>query len=190
MKILRPLPVLILVLLPLMMSTSAARGHGYIERTEPEDGAELDQSPEIINIWFNEPLQPDTGSVSIISGSGESIEALSVQHDPDDDTLITAEIPPNLPDAAYIVTVRAVVVSDGHEPTGSFVFWVGEKITAGTRNTVENTAPEQSSPAYGLVILFLGVMILSGATGYFWNQQQQELAILRPNTESDHFTLE
>ena len=174
------------VLIPmlLLVSTSIVLAHGYIERTEPEDGAELDHSPEVINIWFNEPLQPDSGSISIINGKGENIEPLSVRQDTDDTTLISAEIPPNLPDGAYIVTASAVVVSDGHQPAGSFVFWIGEK------NTDSSSTRKSAAPAYELVILFLGVMIVSGVTGYFWNQRQQELAIIRPDADSDHFTFE
>ena len=139
----------ILLIIGLMIVILPVSAHGFIERSTPADGDVLSESPQSVKIWFNEPLQADTGAITIVDGAGNSIEPLRVFHDPSDNTLLVAELPPNLPDAAYIVTASAVVVSDAHAPSGSIVFWVGERAQAAPQN-------EGQSPAYGVVALFFG----------------------------------
>jgi len=177
-------PLLLLILLLIFVIPASA--HGFIERSEPEDGAVLGESPEAVKIWFSEALQPDTGSITMVDGAGNSIEPTRIYHDSSDDTLLIAELPPDLPESAYIVTASAVVVSDGHAPNGSIVFWVGER----SASTAQN---ERDLPAYGMVALFFTVMVAFTGAGIYWiSRDAAPLDITPPDFDdsSTHFPME
>ena len=167
----------------LLIAVIPAAAHGFIERSQPEDGAVLSQSPEMVKIWFSEPLQPDSGAITIVDGAGNSIESARVYHDSADNTLLIAELPPILPESAYIVTASAIVISDAHAPSGSIVFWVGEKSQAAAQAATD-------SPAYGVVALFFGVMLVFGGVGIV--RYRREFDINKPdfNETSNHYSLE
>lgn len=172
-------------MLVLFFFVAMASAHGYIERTEPADGDELASSPTEIKVWFSEPLVPETGKISIINGNGESIAPLSVVHNPDDNTLLIAELPPNLPNNTYIINASATVVSDGHTPSNSIVFWVGERIDAVA------TSESTPRPAYELLALFFGAFAVAMGGAYLWNRSaNDELLPTYPTIQQDHFPLE
>ncbi len=165
------LAIYLLLMLLLAASVSPVLAHGYIERTDPADGAELDAPPQTLRVWFNEPLVPDSGQIRVTSGAGETITPLDVRHAPDDNALLIAEMPQGLPQGAYIDSASAVVVSDGHEPVGSIVFWVGARQQAAAEAT--------NTPQYSLLALFLGVMSGLGGLGW-WVNRRAGLAVERP----------
>lgn len=173
----------LLILAVLVFAAQSALAHGFLARTEPTDGAVLPRSPETVKVWFSEPIQPASGKISVISSGGRAIEIRNLRHDAADNTLLIAELPPNLPDGAYIVTASAVVVSDGHEPSGSFVFWVGAKQSAPAE-------AQKRSPAYGMVILFLGVLAAAGGASLWISRHMNGLDLQPPVESSDHFPLE
>jgi copper transport protein len=175
------IPLFLLILLLIVVIPVAA--HGFIERSDPEDDAVLSESPETVKIWFSEALVPGSGAISIVDGAGNTIEPLRVYHDPSDDTILIAELPPDLPESAYIVTASAVVVSDGHEPSGSIVFWVGERSAAGARN-------DSQSPAYGMVALFFGVMIACAGAGIALYRRDSAAIDVTPDHAATHYPLE
>lgn len=150
-------------------------GHGAVERSSPVDGSTVSQSPSQISIWYDEPLIPNTATVTILDMNGQQITPISVAYSPDDSTLIVATIPENLPDSVYIVNVSAAVVSDGHQSKGSFVFWV-------SADTAQDVTSIQ--PSYWIVGVFAGVALLLGSIGVFW-WRVDELRVERPTAESD-----
>lgn len=168
----------------MFLGISTVLAHGYVERTDPEDGAELSDSPETIRIWFNEPLIQDSGRISAIHSNTGSVIALGPTiHDTADPTLIYAGVQEELPEGAYIVTAKATVISDGHEPSNSFVFWVGQK----NRPTSDNS--DELEPAYGILVLFAG--LLGAASGIsWWMMRQKPLEILHPSQDITHISLE
>jgi methionine-rich copper-binding protein CopC len=173
------IPCFLLIFLIIMVIPASA--HGFIERSEPQDGAVLDTSPQTVKVWFSEALQPGTGTINMVDGAGNVIEPTRVYHDSADDRLLVAELPPNLPDSAYIVTASAVVVSDAHAPSGSIVFWIGEKAGAAA-------AKEANSPAYGMVALFFGVMMAFVGAGITWNRRDATPLDIKPPDFGDSST--
>jgi len=145
-----------------------AEAHGYIVQTDPVDGSQLAESPALIQVWFSEALQAGSGSIQVVSGGGMMIEPQRVWHAEDDPTLLLAELPTQLPAGAYIVTAAAVVISDGHQPSGSFVFWVGQR---------QQAAAPQARPAYGGLLVLLGVIATVGAVGYSWLRRRPPLEL-------------
>jgi len=173
------IPLFLLILLFIIVIPVAA--HGYIVKSEPEDGAVLENSPETVKIWFSEALVPDSGSISIVDGAGNTIEPARVYQDSADDTLLVAELPSDLPHAAYIAATSGVVVSDGHTVSGSIVFWVGPKSQAAAKNKGE-------SPAYSMVALFFGVMIAcAGAGTYLYRRETMDVT---PDSSATHYPME
>ncbi|MFP4323984.1 MAG: copper resistance protein CopC [Anaerolineales bacterium] len=177
---------LLALCLLLLSQAGSVAGHGYIERTDPADGAELATAPDMLRVWFSESLVPGTGTMRLTSGAGETISLENVRHTPDDDTLLLADLPDALPTGAYILTASAVVASDGHEPVGSIVFWVGERQQA----AADTTQAASTAPEYRLILLFGGVLGALGSIG-LWLNRRMGLAVERPaNWENiDHTAL-
>jgi copper transport protein len=179
---------ILVFLLILFTQSLVAAAHGSIERSDPADGSELDEVPRQVSVWFSEALVPDTATASVLGGNLSTIEPIEVSQSSEDTTLVVVSLPDNLPDGAYLVTVSAKVVSDGHTPKGSIAFWVGARPTS--------SAPaEQSSasPAFWIVPFFMGVLAVTGVFGWYWLRsddlamQAQESANTTTNT---HFPLE
>jgi methionine-rich copper-binding protein CopC len=169
----------------LMVTGLSVVAHGYVERTDPASSAELETAPEQIRVWFNEPLVDGSGTISAINSStGEPIAISETIHDADDDTMIYATVDETLPGGAYIVTVSATVISDGHEPSNSFVFWVGEK-----NATAQPALDEVSAdPNYMILGLFLGVFLAFSAVGFLLFRRNA-MDIDRPASDVSHFEL-
>jgi len=169
------------------LSVAPVAAHGYVERTDPADGAELAQSPSVIRAWFSEPLQADSASLTLINGEGQSFAFERVEMPADGgQILVEGTLAQSLPEGAYILTVSATVLSDGHQPTASIVFWVGQKPTAIVAPS--NPAPR---PAYALPFFFLLVGALSVGGVYLLNQWQGEsLSLADPTHTPSHYPLE
>jgi|GEM_PF-5691367 len=177
----RLLLMLVLCSISFSLNHGNLSAHGYIEETEPIDGAELDTAPSDITIIFSESLTPDSGKVTIVDGQGQAVIPERVYHAEDSDRILIAELPPELPEGAYIVTASAIVVSDGHEPTGSIVFWIGEKITA-------TPDDETSSPAYMMLGVFLAGFGIASIIGFF-TMQRAKLDVIPPSDEHSTYPI-
>jgi methionine-rich copper-binding protein CopC len=179
--------LVLLCLLICGLEIASVAAHGYVERTDPADGAELPQSPRVIRAWFSEPLQADSASLTLINSEGQPFAFERIEMPPDGgQILVEGTLAQGLPAGAYILTVSATVLSDGHQPTASIVFWVGQKPTA-----IVATPSPAPRPAYALPIFFLMVGALSVGGVYLLNQWQGEsLSLVDPSHTPPHYPLE
>jgi copper transport protein len=104
-----------------------ALAHGYIVRAIPEDRSVLEHAPAHVQYWFSEPLEPDFSSLNVRDQTGKSLVTGGVS--PDNPSLMTARLPRDLPDGAYIVDMRLAFASDGHVVAESRVFFVGQAVS-------------------------------------------------------------
>lgn len=123
-RIARPTPrilaVLALVLLPLLGLGSPALAHDTLVSTDPEDGAELQTSPEDVTLSFSDDVMSVSPVIRIVDADGE-IVADTAPEIAGPEATISLEAP--LAQGEYTVQWR-VVSSDGHPIEGDFTFTV------------------------------------------------------------------
>ncbi len=115
--------IILLLTFILVLPTQA---HGYIVRAIPEDRSTLQRPPTRLQYWFSEDLEPRFSELNLRDQSGEIIATGGV--DENNRTLLSLQVPPELPDGAYIVELRPAFASDGHVVAESRVFFVGDEV--------------------------------------------------------------
>ncbi|HNM49738.1 MAG TPA: copper resistance protein CopC, partial [Candidatus Obscuribacter sp.] len=112
--------------------------HGYLLRSIPEDRAVLEHAPARLQYWFSEGLESRFTTLTVRNQKGESVATGQVS--PDNNALLTARLPRNLPDGAYIVDMRIAFASDGHVVAQSTVFFVGKEVNGVNGKAAANQA--------------------------------------------------
>ena len=110
-----------------ILSFSPVSAHGYLLRSIPEDRAVLERAPARLQYWFSEGLESRFTSLTLRNQQGEVVATGEVS--PENNSLLAARLPRNLPDGAYIVDMRIAFASDGHVIAQSIVFFVGKEVS-------------------------------------------------------------
>ncbi|HLY25616.1 MAG TPA: copper resistance CopC family protein, partial [Aggregatilineales bacterium] len=162
----RRLPVLLTVILACLLASinrsQPAAAHGYIIRTIPDNQAVLTHAPSRIQVWFTENLEPKFSAISLSTDQGQAVTLTEMGVSPTNRAQISARLPNDLPDGAYIATIQAAFASDGHVVTDTLVFWIGQKSAGLSAN-----GPTQDANLFEVlwrIPLFLGTILLFGAT--------------------------
>ncbi len=123
----RTISLLSLLIFTLAISLSPVSAHGYLLRSIPEDGSVLERAPARIQYWFSEGLEARFSSLTVRNQQGEVVAEGGLA--PENNALLTARLPRDLPDGAYIVDMRIAFASDGHVIAQSRVFFVGQAVS-------------------------------------------------------------
>src|SRR3954470_14670903 len=83
-------------LVTLLLSLSPVSAHGYLLRSIPEDRAVLEHPPARLQYWFSEGLESRFTSLTLRDQKGNVVATGGVS--PDNNALLAARVPPNLPD--------------------------------------------------------------------------------------------
>lgn len=121
-----------------LLSLSPVSAHGYLLRSIPEDRAVLEHAPARLQYWFSEALEERFTTLTLRNQKGDVVATGAVS--PDNNTLLTARLPPNLPNGAYIVDMRIAFASDGHVVAQSIVFFVGKEVSGVNGQAAANQA--------------------------------------------------
>lgn len=134
--------IVALLLAGLALPAAPAHAHARYERSEPADGAVLDQSPPRVDAWFSQEMRRSGGlpTMVVASESGDVIADDAVL-DNADRTHMYVELPPALPDGRYTVIWHNLSDEDGDEAQGAFHFFVGEPATEGSPTTTAAPSP-------------------------------------------------
>lgn len=153
------LPVFLVMLI---FGIRPALAHGYIVRAIPENRATLERPPTRLQYWFSEALEPEFSSVSLRDQSGAVLATGGI--DPNNDALMTLQVPPDLPDGAYLVDMRLAFASDGHVVAETRVFFVGQEVSgvAGSESGYEINPLEVAwrTLLYASLTLLMGTAVL------------------------------
>jgi methionine-rich copper-binding protein CopC len=101
---------------------SPASAHAYLVRSTPAARAVVARSPERVQLWFNERLEPAYSRISVHARDGQRVDAGDVQVGPAEPTRLSVGVPA-LPAGAYTVKYRVLSV-DGHVVEAEFGFTV------------------------------------------------------------------
>lgn len=148
----------------LLFIVGPAAAHGYIVRAVPADRAVLERAPARLQYWFSEALEPTFSRMILRDQTGQMLAEGGV--DPDNRALMTLQMPPGLPDGAYIVDLRPAFASDGHVIAESRVFFVGEAVGGVVGSSDYQIHPLEIIWRVGLLaalLLLFGVSFVYGA---------------------------
>jgi putative copper export protein/methionine-rich copper-binding protein CopC len=178
-----PLLLLFSLLICLLAPAQPTSAHGYIVRSIPGDRATLERAPVRVQYWFSEGLEPDFSSITVRDAEGATIATGGV--DPDNNTLLAARLPTNLPDGAYVAELRIAFASDGHVIVETRVFFVGAQV-AGVAGSLAQDVVIPLEVAWrttllGALILLFGTFTLySGVLVPAWGNPRYPAGLLAP----------
>lgn len=147
--------LIVAVLCTLLASVPLAGAHAYLSETTPENGEQVEESPEEITLSFSgDGVQ--LAEVSVIGPDGEDVSAEAAV-DEADARLVSVPIEDG-GEGTYVVEWE-VLAADGHTTAGSFFFSVGDEPldreqVIGIYDEEEGLAPLEAG-ARGLVLLAL-----------------------------------
>jgi putative copper export protein/methionine-rich copper-binding protein CopC len=130
--------ILLICLAVLLLTSAPALAHGYIIRAIPADRAALDRAPARVQFWFSEDLEPAFTRLTVRDASGAIVAEGGV--DPRDGTLLSARLPADLPDGAYVSELRIAFAGDGHVIAATQAFFVGTAADGGIVTGQDETA--------------------------------------------------
>ncbi len=140
-----------------------AGAHAVVVSTNPTDGQVLPQSPETVQIQFNERVSIDLGGLTVLDSDAKRVS--------DGDgtltsggKLLSTTVPADLPDGTYVANYR-VVSDDGHPISGAIVFGIGGDTTidASVRDLAATTsAGLEAATAVARLVTYVGVLLAAG----------------------------
>jgi methionine-rich copper-binding protein CopC len=159
---------LLLLIALFLLTVWPVSAHGYLIRSIPEDRSHLEHPPARLQYWFSESLEPQFSGLLLRDDTGNVLAEGSV--DALDTSLLSLQVPQDLPDGAYIVELRPAFAGDGHVVIESRVFFVGETDTSLLSQAASNQAEpfeviwktllfNASSLLFGLYILYAYVLV-------------------------------
>ena len=178
-----PLLFAILLLTTLLAPAQPASAHGYLVRSIPGDRATLERAPVRVQYWFSEGLEPDFSAITVRDAEGNTIATGGV--DPDNNTLLSARLPTDLPDGAYISELRIAFASDGHVIVETRVFFVGEQVAGVAGSLSQDVAIPlevlwRTALLASVTLLFGAVTLYSGVLVPAWGNPRYPAGQLAP----------
>lgn len=169
-------------LLLLLISAASVGAHGFIVRAIPENRAVLERAPARVQYWFSEGLERAFSSVTVRDQTGTVIATGGV--DDQNNALMTARLPANLPDGAYVAELRVAFASDGHVITETRVFFVGAAVESVTSSTTVRAEPLEviwRAVSLAAILLLLGIYaVYALALVPAWGSPQHPAGLLPP----------
>lgn len=109
---------LVLVLVGSVAGAPPALAHSQLVSATPIDGAELDSSPGLVTLTFNEPVREKYSAVQVTGPEGGTWQVGELTQSA---STLSQELGPLGPAGVYTVDWRAVS-GDGHPVAGTFTF--------------------------------------------------------------------
>ncbi|MGO1399593.1 MAG: copper resistance CopC family protein [Brevibacterium yomogidense] len=116
----------------------AAHAHDQLVGSNPEEGAELDEQPEWLELDFSGEIQDVGTEIQVLQDGDQDISAGEVTVE---GTSVSSALPDNMTPGEYTVQWR-VVSSDGHPISGEFDFTLTDAVGAGEEGGADEGAAE------------------------------------------------
>ncbi len=123
--------ILALAILIFALPMAIALAHTALLRSEPAEGARLQQSPPRIAIWFDQELDASASTIGVFNAAGDAITGATggVDLTNPDHASMSVSLPHALIPGHYLVRWNAVSAGDGHvghATKGGFAFEIGD----------------------------------------------------------------
>ncbi|MFQ5613431.1 MAG: tetratricopeptide repeat protein [Anaerolineae bacterium] len=154
--------------------------HANVVRSEPAENAVLDEPPSEVVIWFTEPLEPQFGRIEVLDSEGKRVDKGDSAVTSQDPAVMSVSLSP-LDKGTYVVVWTNVSTVDGHKVRGSFLFSIGEPLSA-TSVGAGSGQPLFQSPLEPVLrwLTLLAMLAVVGGLGFELLIVQPILARLRP----------
>ena len=154
----------VLALVVLLVSGPApVEAHANYAESDPAANSVLDKSPDRVTIRFTEPLEPALSEIRVLDSQGIRVDNDDSAVDSADRDTMWVTVEP-LADGTYTVVWKNVSTVDGHRVRGSFVFSVGEPISASEVVEISEQPLLQAwvDPVIRWLVLLSGLTLLGG----------------------------
>jgi methionine-rich copper-binding protein CopC len=138
-------------------AASPALGHAILVRSEPGDGLELQAAPQLVRLWFSEPVTIGADGFELVDAGGNRVALGAATPTDARHTAWAATLPELRPDV-YRVAWRVRSGADLHVTSGTLVFGV-LRATDG-RSTVAESVP--AAPTLGEVATGWAGFVIDG----------------------------
>jgi copper transport protein len=106
--------------------------HANQINSSPSPKSELETSPDRVIVWFSEPIEESFSVITVLNSAAERVDLDDSARDPSEPSAMSVGLPP-LENGTYTVVWKNLSSVDGHKVIGSFVFAVGEPLSAGAQ---------------------------------------------------------
>lgn len=104
----------------LALAASPASAHSDLVSTDPDEGAVLDEAPDVARLTFDEPVRTAGDAVRLFDASSNELESSARAIG----TVVEIDLPSELAEGSYVVSWR-VISADGDPVSGALTFSVG-----------------------------------------------------------------
>jgi methionine-rich copper-binding protein CopC len=139
-----------------VLPTPSALAEPQLIDAAPPDDAVLDEAPELVELWFDEPLASDFAATEITlarAGADAEFRPLYAAVDPHDLTRVIVTPPQSLREGEYVIKWRITSAQDDSVSEGEYAF------------SISSSAPASETDEGGPDILFMALITLAGIGG-------------------------
>ena len=140
---------------------SEAAAHANLASSEPVANSELEEAPGRVIIWFTEPIEPALSEIRVLDAAGMRVDEGDSVVD-DLNPLAMSVGLGDIPDGTYTVAWKNVSTVDGHRVRGSFVFAVGQPLSAVPVQVEEQPLLQSPFSPFLRWLLLLGALAMAG----------------------------
>lgn len=115
-----------LILMATAWPVASALAHAMLVKAEPPRRATLTAAPKKVQLWFNEAVEKDYASLTLLDANETAVTEARPHVAPDDPNAIVLPLPDDLNPGKYTVKFRVLSV-DGHVVDSSYDFTVKNK---------------------------------------------------------------
>jgi copper transport protein len=98
-----------------------AAAHSILKSTQPKAGSVVDQTPDHVELVFNEPVELAFGAIQVTGPDGQRYDSGDAEHPEGREDVVTEALADGLPNGGYLVRWR-IIAADGHPRAGKFRF--------------------------------------------------------------------
>ena len=113
----------------LAFDTSRVDAHANQIKSSPSPNSELDVAPDRVIVWFSESIEDSFSELTVLNAAAERVDLNDSSIDSSEPSVMSVSLPP-LENGTYTVVWKNLSSIDGHKVVGSFVFAVGESLSA------------------------------------------------------------
>lgn len=133
-----------------ILSVNIADAHSPIEKRFPEINAVLDNSPQLVELYFEDPVQIHRSSIVVRDENLEEVQVGKAEIDPDNNHRIFVPLKIDLPSGKYKVEAD-VIAMDGHSLNEKYTFEI-KVITTSPEEKFQNLKLVRSLPEDGTIV--------------------------------------
>src|ERR1700730_14615392 len=120
--------------------------HANLERAEPAPGAQMDQTPRQLQLFFSEAVDGSFSRVQLLNAQRDSVDRGDSHVAPNDPRSLAVSLPDQLPNGVYTVSWRTPSAVDGHEVNGAYPLIVGPMPAEGIPATAGASSEARFAP--------------------------------------------